>query len=361
MSDVIVVGGGLIGMLVARELTLAGVAVTLVERGELGHEASWAGGGILSPLYPWRYPDAVNRLSYWSQGYFPRLAAQLAEETGIDPEWTQSGLVALEPCSDDVIAWAKRWGSAVECLQPSMLAQLEPQLAAQHQRVQWWPGIAQIRNPRLTKALSRGLALAGVTLRTGEAVTGLVSEAGRVRGVRTPRERLYADAVVVAAGAWSGELLGPLAAEWGIEPVRGQMLLFRAPSDLVRHIMLREGHYLVPRRDGRVLAGSTVEYVGFDRTTTAEARRDLHAAALALVPALADYAVERHWAGLRPGSREGIPLIGPHPEQAGLYMNVGHFRNGVVIGPASARLLVDILLKRAPVVDPRPYAPTGSR
>lgn len=357
MSDVIVVGGGLIGMLTARELAAAGAAVTLVERGALGREASWAGGGILSPLYPWRYPDAVNALSRWSQGDFPRLAAELAEETGIDPEWTRSGLLVLEPCDDAVSAWAQRWGGVVEGVAPAALAQLEPGLAAQDSAAQWWPEIAQIRNPRLMRALARRLAGAGVTLRTDEAVTGLVSEAGRVCGVRTGRGRLDADAVVVTAGAWSGELIGPLAAEWGIEPVRGQMLLFQTPPGLVRHIVIRDGHYLVPRRDGRVLAGSTVEYVGFDRATTAEARRELHAAALALVPALGECAVERHWAGLRPGSREGIPLIGAHPERGGLYMNVGHFRNGVVTGPASARLLADILLERAPVIDPTSYAP----
>src|SRR3569623_1842954 len=121
MSDVIVVGGGLIGMLVARELAMAGVAVTLMERGELGRAASWAGGGILSPLYPWRYPDAVNVLCHWSQVHFPQLAAQLAEETGIDPEWTQSGLLVLEPCDQEAEDWARRWRGAVERIEPRYL------------------------------------------------------------------------------------------------------------------------------------------------------------------------------------------------------------------------------------------------
>src|SRR3569832_317256 len=359
MSEVKVDGGGHSGKLVARELAMAVAAVSLVERGELGREAAGAGGGILSPLYPWRYPDAVNVLCQWSQVHIPQLAEQLAEETGIDAERTRSGLMVLEPCDQEAEVWARRWGGAVERIVPNVLARLEPRLAAQDEPVLWWPGIAQIRNPRLIRALARSLALAGVTLRTGEAVTGLLHEAGRVSGVRTQRDASIGDAVVVAAGAWSGDLIGPLAAQWGIEPVRGQMLLFQAPPGLVRHMVLRDSHYLVPRRDGRVLAGSTVEYVGFDHTTTAEAYRELHAAALALVPALADCAVERLWAVLRPCSRECIPLIGAHPEQPGLFINAGHFRNGVVTGPASARLLADILLKRVPTIDPAPYAPAG--
>lgn len=362
MSDFIVVGAGLIGLLVARELVEAGATVAVVERGEPGREASWAGGGILSPLYPWRYPDPVNALARWGQAYFPRLAAALTAETGIDPEWTPSGLLMLDTGEYAAArAWAERWETRLERVTDEALAELQPGLTPPAGPALWWPDLAQVRNPRLLQALVRGLALnKRVTLHAGLAVTGLLDEGDVVRGVRAEGRELRADAVVVAAGAWSAALLGPVAGGWDIAPVRGQMLLFKAPPDLVRRIVLADGHYLVPRRDGRVLAGSTLEYVGFDKSTTPAAYRDLHAAALRLVPGLADCPVERHWAGLRPGSPAGVPLIGAHPARRGLYVNAGHFRNGVVTAPASARLLADLLLGRPPVLDPAPFRPGGA-
>lgn len=157
------------------------------------------------------------------------------------------------------------------------------------------------------------------------------------------------------AAAWTASLLGSLVADWRITPVRGQMLLFHAAPGQVRHIVLQGEHYLVPRRDGRILAGSTLEYVGFDKSTTRRAYDELHAAAVAVIPALARCPVEQHWAGLRPGSAQGIPLIGMHPQRRGLFINAGHFRNGVVTGPASARLLADMIFDRVPCVDPAPY------
>jgi glycine oxidase len=357
MTDFIVVGGGLSGMLVARELSAGGLGVTLLERGELGKEASWAGGGILSTLYPWRYPDAVTALAQWSQRHFPGFSDELREETGIDPEWLQSGL--LIPGSEETVSalrWAQRWDVALERVAAERLAELEPGLAPGAEEGLWLPLVAQVRNPRLLKALARSLEMRGVVIRTHAQVLELLDRGGGTQGVRTKDEILHAAGVVVTAGAWTASLLDNLQGpDWRIEPVRGQMLLFHAEPGQVRHIVLKDSHYLVPRRDGRVLAGSTLEYVGFDKSTTREAYDELHAAALALIPMLASCPVEQHWAGLRPGSPEGIPWIGEHPGHRGLYINAGHFRNGVVTGPASARLLADMILGRPPCVDPTPY------
>lgn len=359
MIDIIIIGGGLSGMLVARELTAGGARVTLLEKGEMGREASWAGGGILSPLSPWRYDDAVTALSRWSQRHFSAFAAELAEESGIDPEWLQSGLLVAEQKEvDGARAWARRWGVSLEVVSAARLAELEPGLAtAAVNGGLWLPEVAQVRNPRLLKALARSLARRGVIIKTHTEVVGLLEGGGGVLGVRTRDETLHADKVVVTAGAWTASLLGELAAAWRITPVRGQMLLFHAAPGQVRHILMKGNRYLVPRRDGRVLAGSTVEYVGFDKATTRSAYDQLHAAAVDMIPALAHCSMEHHWAGLRPGSPQGIPFIGEHPRRRGLYVNVGHFRNGVVTGPASARLLADILFQRTPCVDPAPYCP----
>ncbi len=357
MTDCLVIGGGLIGMLTARELRLAGATVRLVERGATGQESSWAGGGILSPLYPWRYPDPVTALARWSQQAYPGFSSELASQTGVDPEWTKNGLLVLDAGEKAIAqAWAGDVGARLDLVETRAILQHEPGLNMPPEEALWMPDVAQIRNPRLLSALKVNLPAMGVAVEEYAEITGLVVRHGRVEGVETSRGRITAGSVVVAAGAWSGRLLAGLGYSLDVAPVRGQMILFRARPGMVSRIVLNQGRYLVPRRDGRVLAGSTLEYVGFDKTTTEEALAELSRAAIAMVPALADYEIERHWAGLRPGSPCGVPYIGEHPRVQGLFVNAGHFRNGVVIGLASARLLADILLRRKPVLDPAPYA-----
>jgi glycine oxidase ThiO len=355
---IVIIGGGLIGLLTAYELARGGATVQLLERGRIGRESSWAGGGILSPLYPWRYPDGVTVLARWSQAVYPPLAAELCAAGGVDPEWTGSGMLMLD-ASDRAAAeaWARRFDYRLEVLAGETLRRCEPALAATAAPALWMAGVAQVRNPRLVQAAHRSLLRQGVAVEEECAVGDLLLRAGRVAGVRTSRGEFAADAVVLAAGAWSGELLAGQGIRPAIRPVRGQMLLFQGAPGTLSRIILGARHYIIPRRDGRVLVGSTMEEVGFDASTTAAAREELREAAFRLVPALADFALERHWAGLRPGSPSGVPYIGEHPQLTGLFINSGHFRNGVVMAPASARLLADLMLGREPILDPAPYAP----
>ncbi len=361
MSEVIIVGGGVIGLMSAYLLAEAGESVCLIEQGELGQEASWAGGGIVSPLYPWRYSPAVSALAHWSQDFYPRLGEQLLRDTGCDPEVHVTGLYWLDLDDEsEALAWARALGRPLARVPMTAVQAAVPPLGAGFERALYMAGVANVRNPRLVKALRAALMqLPNVTVYEQTSVSGFLHEGRRVVGVQTGQGELRSSRVVLAAGAWSGELLATLGLKLPVEPVKGQMILFKCAKDFLPSMVLAKGRYAIPRRDGHVLIGSTLEHAGFDKTPTEQALSSLKASAIELLPALADAQVVGHWAGLRPGSPEGIPFIGEVPGYDGLWLNCGHYRNGLVLAPASCQLLADLMLGREPIIEPAPYSAVG--
>lgn len=357
MKDAIIVGGGILGMLTARSLHEAGLKVMIIDQGELGKESTWAGGGILSPLYPWRYPDSISRLTQYGQQHYPALCAAVREETGIDPQWIRSGLLFTDDSEYAAArAWADTWGYELQHLTSAeVMHKCESQLAKNFQRGLFLPEIAQMRNPRIADSLRTSLRLLPIEIAEHYPVSGLEVTNGRVTGVSMGNEVFHANNVILTTGAWTGLFPEMQALNVNIRPVQGQIILFRGAKGLLNRIVLHNGHYLIPRKDGRILCGSTLEMCGFDKHTTEEAKEALRETAYEIMPALRDLPINNHWAGLRPGSPDGVPYIDEHPEIAGLYVNAGHYRYGVTMGLASVHMLTDRMLGRTPRIDPTPY------
>jgi glycine oxidase len=345
MTDCIIIGGGIIGMLTARNLQLAGKQVTLIEKGDTGRESSWAGGGIVSPLYPWRYANSITRLASWGQMRYSQLCRELLENTGIDPQYTESGLLIISPQEEQMaLEWSIQFSRKLEIVTPDEAGQIEPAMRKSDNNGIWLENIGQVRNPRIVQALRADIERLGVAIITDTEVTKFNTLSGKISCVSTTKGNYEADQYAVCTGAWTASLLEPLGTGIPVQPVQGQMILFRAQAGDINRIVLEEDRYIIPRQDGRVVFGSTVEHVDFDKHITETAKQELHGIAVERFPVLKDKPVEHHWAGLRPGSPDGIPIISQHPEFENLFVNAGHFRNGVVLGPASCQLLTEIML-----------------
>lgn len=363
--QVLVVGGGMQGLCIAAALAREGHDVQLAERETPGQRASWVAAGLLTPSSPWKYPPALVELCFASEALFPGFVADLVEHTGIDPEYEVAGMLYPEGAGvrpetlAQETAQREDLGFDSRHLTRAELDALQPGLASSVTGAVWQPRSARVRPPRLMAALRRRASDLGVLITNECEIEALLGSPTRgVLGARTASgQELPADAVVLAAGAWSKPLAATLGLTVDVRPVRGQILLLRGEPGLLGPTINNGESYLVPRRDGRVLVGSTMEDAGFADWSTPEAIARLRAAARALFPACAEMEEETNWAGLRPGTTDRVPYIGPVPEIPGLVLATGHFRNGILLGPVTAAIVADVLGGRRPCADIRPYAP----
>lgn len=352
--DVLVVGAGVAGILSALELQQRGCSVRLLDAGVARQPASWAGGGILSPLFPWRYPDAMTPLTRCARRDYGLWRDRILAAGGLDPELLDGGMLVLEPGDDEqALVWAGRHDIRLE---PGRAARHMPWLA--DRPALWLPEIARIRNPRLLKGLDLLRRQAGIELIQQQVIS--VQKASQGVRVLTSKEVIQAGKVLLTAGAWTAGLL-PEPLHQHIFPVRGQMLLYRPAEPFPNSVLLSPAGYLIPRADGLLLAGSTVETGIDDSIPTEQAFAQLKAMAEQLWPALRGVTPLAQWAGIRPGSTSPLPLIGELPGSNGrIWVNSGHFRNGLVCAPASAALIANLMCGLAPDIDPAPYSVSGS-
>lgn len=357
--DVVVIGGGIIGLTCAYFLAKTGLEVEVLEQGEPGREASWAGAGILPPGNPDRAAIPIDRLRAIGSARFPSFSAELRELTGVDNGyWHCGGIEFLEPADEYVLPLWRAEGIAFERLTRTRLKEIEPAVGDVPGVPYLLTDCGQVRNPWHLRALIDACGRAGVRITPHAHVKQLQTD-GRRLGSATLADggSVTAGRFLITAGAWSEALLEQLGHRPRIHPVRGQIVLFRPSAPLISRVLMLGKSYLVPRADGRILVGSTEEpEAGFEKANTAGAIADLTAFAVRTVPALADTPVEKCWSGLRPGSADGLPYIGAVPGFDNAFVATGHFRAGVQLSIGTAQAVTELLTEQPPCVPLRAFA-----
>jgi glycine oxidase len=352
--DVVVIGGGVIGLSVAWRAAQRGLAVCVLERGELGCGASHVAAGMLAPVTEADPGElALLELGLRSARAWPAFAAELQQASGMDPGLRRCGALVVARDGDEAealereLALRTELGLAVERLLPSAARRLEPALAPTIRLALAVAG-DHVSDPRATVlALAEASRRAGAALSTGCEVRRIACEGARIAGVELAGGRLIrARHVVVAAGAWSGALPGlPASAAIPLRPVKGQILRLRDPQGpgLLGRVVRFEGGYIVPRGDGRYVLGATTEERGFDTTVTAGGLYELLRDAGELVPGVHELVVEETAAGLRPATPDNAPLLGADADVEGLVWATGHYRNGVLLAPLTGEIVAGAL------------------
>jgi glycine oxidase len=341
--DVIIVGGGIIGLSLSIALHKRGLRVLVVERGEPGREASYAAAGMLADC-PLETPTALQALATASARMYPEFVLELQDESGIKVDLRDQGTLLLAPDNAEFLAQNPL---------PASLSELEPALAEVKRPVAYLK--ERSVDPRaLVAATLKAAKHREVGISSGANATDLLLSDGRVAGIQTDRTHYDAPCVVNCAGAWAGSFSTH---HFPTRPVKGQMLaVASAQHNLVRHVIRAPEVYLVPRSDGRIVIGSTLEEAGFDKRTDVDAIQRLHRAAIRLVPALEESRILEDWAGLRPGTPDDLPILGA-TGTPGYFVATGHFRDGILLTPVTAHAMAQVITREKPDYDISAFSP----
>ncbi len=364
----LVIGGGIIGGSVAWRLARDGAKVTVFERGRLGLEASWAAAGLIGPQVEAQEPGVFFDLCLAGKNAFDSIVDRLTQESGIDPEYDHHGAlyVAFDEAGAARLRSRARWqrgvGATVEELTPAEALKLAPALSPDVACALHMPTNRRTENRKLTMAYIRAAERAGAVFREGARVAAVVTRNGRAAGVRFDDGSIEeADVIVNAAGSWAGEIRGLEADRVRFYPVRGQIICFEAPAGLVGPSLFSPDGILVPRRDGRLIAGSIFEDAGFNKSVTLSGIATITSAVAAMVPGLRGVAFREAWAGLRPASDDLMPVLGESPSVPGVFYAAGHFRSGILLSALTGEVIADLIAGRKPSIDLKPFLPARFR
>ena len=359
--DVAVVGGGVIGCSIALRVARSGLKVAVIDRGQVGREASWAAAGMVAPQTEAPGPGPFFNLCNRSRSLYPQFAAEVTELSGIDVEYRDQGSLCIELTEDDRqharqwTTWQSEAGFRTESISRDIMRNMEPAITEAATGAVFVPNDHQVDNRRLMRSLDLALRRLDVGIIEGQAANGLIVERNRVTGILCGAERIEAGLVVIAAGCWSGQLLEPVGLKVETIPARGQMVALKGLRSPINHVVHSNSCYVIPRLDGRILVGATVEYVGFQRGITAGGISSLLAAAIEVAPALKSCEIVEAWSGLRPDTADHLPILGESGID-NLLLATGHFRNGILLAPVTAELIAATILGGESISELKPFA-----